>query len=264
MKTHASDLTIAYDDVGTGAPVVLMHAFPANRRQWGPQLPALSSICRCLAPDFRGFGESDARGAGSVDDYADDIARLLDALSLERAVIGGVSLGGYVTFAFWRRHPSRVRALILSDTRARSDTERDMARRRELIALARASGPVAIADRMIEGLIGKTTRRRQPELVRSVHRMLASATVDGIVGALDAMMHRPDATGDLATIAVPTLIIVGDEDVATPIRDAEIMHAGIPRSRLAIIPGAGHLSNVERPAAFNALVSEFLSTLPAP
>jgi len=264
MKTHASDITIGYDDVGTGAPVVLMHAFPANRSQWSPQLPALSSVCRCLAPDFRGFGESDAREPYSVDRYADDIAQLLDTLSLERAVIGGVSLGGYVTFAFWRRHPSRVRALILADTRARADTERDMAKRRELIALAHASGPAAIADRMIEGLIGRTTRRRQPELVLSVHRMLASATVDGIVGALDAMMHRPDATGDLATIAVPTLIIVGDEDVATPIRDAEIMHAGIPRSRLAIIPGAGHLSNVERPAAFNALVSEFLSTLPAP
>lgn len=262
VRIRAGDIEVGYDDAGAGVPVVLLHGFPHDRRLWAPQLHGLSQECRCIAPDLRGLGESDGGGPYSMDRYADDVAALLDALSIDRAVVGGVSMGGYITFAFWRRHRDRARALILADTRATADDEETRAKRHAMIALARSEGASAVADVMITGSVGKTTRERQPELVHAVHAMLASEPVPGIVGALEAMLARPDSTPTLPTIDAPTLIVVGDEDVVVSRREAEAMRAAISGSRLEVIPGAGHVSNVERPAAFNAVVSGFLRSLP--
>jgi pimeloyl-ACP methyl ester carboxylesterase len=254
-------IDIAYDDVGTGLPVVFLHGFPHNRTLWAPQLGGLMSRARCIAPDLRGFGESEIRGPYSMDRYADDVIAMLDALQIDRAVIAGLSMGGYVAFALWRRHRERVRGLILADTRAGADTEETKAKRREMIAQARAKGSGVIADAQIAGMVGRTTRERHPDIADAVHRMLTMAPVDGVVGALEAMIARPDSTPTLATIDVPTLIIVGDEDVLTPPREARAMHAAIGGSRLEILEGAGHVSNVERSAAFNHVASEFLGVL---
>jgi pimeloyl-ACP methyl ester carboxylesterase len=245
------ETTLGHDDAGTGIPLVLIHGFPHNRTLWAPQLATLRRQYRCIAPDLRGFGESPARPPYSMDQYADDIAHLLDTLGIERAVIGGLSMGGYITFAFWRRHRERVLGLVLADTRAGADSDEGRQKRRDMIDLARTRGPSAVADAMIEGMLGKTTRRERPELVRSVNAMLASAPVEGVVGALEAMMDRPDSTPTLATIDVPTLIIVGEEDVLTPPAESRAMHAAIPGSQLAIIPAAGHVSNLEQPEEFN-------------
>ena len=254
-------LDIAYDDVGTGVPVVFIHGFPHNRTLWAPQLGGLLTRARCVAPDLRGFGESEINGPYSMDSYADDVINVLDALHIGRAVIAGLSMGGYVAFALWRRHRERVRALILADTRAGADSDESRAKRREMIALARSRGSAAVADAQIAGMVGKTTREKHPDIADAVHRMLAVAPVEGVVGALEAMMERPDSTPTLATIDVPTLIIVGEEDVLTPPKEARAMHEQIAGSRLEILAGAGHVSNVERPAAFNHVASEFLGVL---
>jgi pimeloyl-ACP methyl ester carboxylesterase len=219
------------------------------------------SRARCVAPDLRGFGESEIRGPFSMDRYADDVIAMLDALQIERAVIAGLSMGGYVAFALWRRHRARVRALVLADTRPGADTPEATAKRRELIGLARVKGSAAVADAQITGMVGRTTRDSRPDVMDAVHSMLTVAPVEGIIGALEAMIARPDSTPTLATIDVPTLVVVGDEDVLTPPKEARAMHEAIAGSRLEILERAGHVSNVERPAAFNHVLSEFVGTL---
>lgn len=261
MIAVADSLEIGYDDVGTGMPLLFVHAFPLNRTQWAPQVSALVERCRCVAADLRGFGHSSVLPPYSMEQYADDCAHLLDQLHVDKVVLVGSSMGGYIAFAFWRRHRSRVRALVLAGTRAGADSDETLARRRQLIDLTRKEGAVAVANLQIASLVGKTARERQPDTYDAVHRMMAVAPVEGVVGALEAMMVRPDSTATLATIDVPTMIIVGDEDVPTPPKEARAMHERIPGSRLEVIAQAGHLVNLERPAAFNHLVHEFLTAL---
>lgn len=261
MIALCGDAEIGYDDVGSGLPVVFIHGFPHDRSLWAPQMGAFVDRCRCIAVDLSGFGESTRTGDASMDSYADDVACILDSLAIPHAVICGLSMGGYVAFAFWRRHRSRVRALILADTRATPDTPDAAEKRRELIALARAQGSTAVADRQIGGMVGKSTRDKNSGIVDTVYRMLEAQPVDAITSALEALIARPDSTPTLATIDVPTLIVVGEEDVLTPVKDARAMHAGIAGSRLEILAGAGHLTSLERPAAFNHVASEFLSRL---
>jgi 3-oxoadipate enol-lactonase len=259
--TLVGDTAIAFDDIGSGLPVVFLHAFPLNRTMWEPQIGALVAECRCIPIDFRGFGDSRAAPPFSVDRYADDVAAVLDALQIERAVVVGISLGGYVAFAMWRRHRERIRGLVLSDTRASADSEEVIARRRALIDTARTKGSTAVANMQIAGLMGKSTRDKRPDIYDAIHRMMAQTGADGIIGGLEAMISRPDSTATLTTIDMPTLIVVGDEDVITPPKEARRIHDGIPGSRIEILHGAGHLSSVERPAAFNTVVSEFLGGL---
>jgi 3-oxoadipate enol-lactonase len=252
---------VGYDDIGAGMPIVFLHAFPLDRTMWAPQTSALAAHYRCVTIDTRGFGESAATPPFTVDRYADDVAAVLDAASIDCAVIVGLSMGGYVALALWRRHTDRVRALVLADTRAGADTPDARARRRDLIELARAAGPQAVAERQLVGLLGKTTRERRPDVVFTARGVMMRARTDGIVGALEALLARPDSTPTLATVTVPTLVVVGEEDVVTPVKEARVLHAAIPGSRLEVLADAGHLSSVERPSAFNTVVSEFLIAL---
>jgi pimeloyl-ACP methyl ester carboxylesterase len=261
MIALCDGVEIGYEDVGAGIPVAFIHGFPHNRSLWSPQVSALVDRARCIAPDLRGFGESSRHGPFTIDQFADDVAVLLRSLGVERAVIAGLSMGGYVAFALWRRHRPLVRALVLADTRAGADTDEARAKRRALVELARARGAGAVADGQITGMLGKTTREKRPAMIDEVHRMLASASVEGIVGALEAMMTREDSTPTLATIDVPTLVIVGGEDVLVSRDEAEILRDAIRGSRLEVIEQAGHVSNMERPAAFNHVLSEFLAAL---
>ena len=263
MIAVVDSLDIGYDDVGAGgtAPVLFVHAFPLNRTMWAPQVSALVERARCVAADLRGFGDSSKVPPYSMEQYADDLAHLLDQLHIERVVLVGCSMGGYVSFAFWRRHRQRVRALVLANTRSGADAPETVERRRHLIDVARSEGATAVANLQIPSLVGKTTRERQPDTYDAVHRMIAQAPVEGIIGALEAMMLRPDSTETLATIDVPTLILVGEEDVPTPVKEARALHERIAGSRLEIISQAGHLANLERPAAFNHVLTEFLVSL---
>lgn len=263
MIAVVDSLEIGYDDVGSGMPLLFAHAFPLNRTMWAPNVSALVDRCRCVAMDFRGFGETTVAPPYSMEQYADDLAHLIDVLHIDKVVLVGCSMGGYVSFAFWRRHRDRVRALVLADTRSGADSEEAIARRRQLIDQARGEGSTAVANAQIASIVGKTTRDKQPDTYDAVHRMMAQAPAEGIIGALEAMMLRSDSTALLSTIDVPVLIVVGDEDVPTPPKEARAMHDAIAGSTLEVIAGAGHLSNLERPAAFNHVLTEFLVTLTA-
>jgi pimeloyl-ACP methyl ester carboxylesterase len=261
-NTSSRTLRLAHEQKGSGQPLLFIHGFPHDRGLWSGQLAALSSDALCIAPDLRGFGESDASPPFSMEQYADDLADLLGEMRIPRAVVAGLSMGGYVAFALFKRHPHLISALILADTRAGADSEEGKGKRDEMISLVRERGVAALADAQIEGMLGKTTRQKSPELVRSVHAMLAAAPPEGVIGALAAMRDRADSTALLAHIKVPVLIVVGDEDVLTPPREARKMHEAIRGSALEIIAAAGHLSNVERPDEFNRIAAAFLASLP--
>ena len=257
----ARPLQLAHEESGDGLPVVLLHPFPLDHRYWTPQLTAFVDHCRIIAPDMRGFGATPAQPPYNMDRYADDVAALMDRLSIESAVIGGCSIGGYIALALWRRHRERVRALMLFDTRARADTDDERLKRAGQIDFAREHGATGVADQLLPVLLGATTQERHPEIVEHARYIMHQGTIAGIIGAVEAMMHRPDSNALLPTINVPTLIVCGAEDAATPPDESRHMHDRIPGSVLEMIEGAGHLSSLERPAAVNHVMQEFLAGL---
>ena len=258
MKLETARGTVGFEEAGSGLPVILLHGFPHDRTLWSAQLAVPPAGVRLIALDLPGFGESESAQVPSLDHWADWVAAALDALGIERAVIGGLSMGGYLAFALWRRHPQRVQGLVLADTRAGADTLEGQEKRVAMQAQVLKEGPGAIAAAMLPGMVGKTTRAERPRAVEYLDAMMRRASVEAIHDALDALRTRPDSTPTLATIHVPTLVICGDEDVLTPVKESEAMLSAIPDAQLAIIPGAGHASCVEHPAAFNALLSGFL------
>lgn len=249
---------VGLDEAGDGVPVLLLHGFPHDRTLWAAQLAAPPAGARLIAVDLPGFGESDSVDAPSLDAWADWCAEVLDSLRLPKAVVGGLSMGGYLALALWRRHPSRVQGLVLADTRAGADSDEGRAKRVAMQQQVVERGPGVVADQMITGMVGKTTRETRPAAVSFLDAMMRRASAGALHDALEAMRTRPDATPTLPGIAVPTLIVCGDEDVLTPVKESEAMHAAIPDSQLAIIPRAGHASCVEHPAAFTALLAGFI------
>jgi 3-oxoadipate enol-lactonase len=260
-SSRGGHVALVHEESGEGMPVVLLHPFPLDRAYWTPQLAAFVDHCRMIAPDMRGFGESPAAPPYSMDRYADDVAELLDRLSIDKAVIGGCSIGGYITLAFWRRHRDRVRGLMLLDTRAGPDDEKARLARAGQMDFARERGSHALAEEMLPAVLGATTRERHPEIVETARHIMQRAPVAGVLGAIEAMMIRPDSNPLLGSIDVPTLIICGAEDLATPPEESRHMHDKIPGAVLEIIEGAGHLSSFERPAAVNHVMREFLAGL---
>ena len=254
--------TVRYLDAGSGWPVVLIHAFPLNANMWRPQLERVPEGWRFIAPDMRGFGPDAVGDSGLVtlDDMAADVAGLLDFLGIDPAVIGGLSMGGYIALALFRRAPERFSGMILADTKAQADTAEGLEGRRKMIALARAEGPNGVAESMLPRLLGSTSTKRRPELSDKVRAIIASCRTQAIVSAIEAIMARSDSTPDLARISCPTLVIVGEEDVLTPVGDAVAMQNQISRSRLVILPEAGHLSSLEVPDGFALAVSDFLTS----
>jgi 3-oxoadipate enol-lactonase len=262
MIVHVNGIDLEYEDTGSGTPLLLIHGFPHTYHLWDAQRSGLQGTehsIRLITPNLRGFGGSEVRGPYSMAQYADDIAELLSQLDIPQVVLGGLSMGGYIVFEFWRRYPHMVRALILADTRCTADTAEAREKRKALIALAQEQGANAVAENQLTGMVGATTRESRPEVVERLRAMLSAQPVEGIVGALSAMMERPDSTPTLSTIDVPTLVVVGDEDVITPVKDARAIHASIPGSVLTVIPQAGHVSCMEVPAQFNAAVVDFFS-----
>ena len=254
---------IAYADSGGAAlPVVFLHAFPVHSAMWAPQVEALAGRHRCITFDVRGFGGSSAGSLPlTIDRMADDLGALLDALAIERAVLVGLSMGGYAALAALRRHRDRIAALLLADTRAAADSDEARAKRATLIALAREEGSEAVAAKQVVGLLGKTTRRRDPELVERVERMMAEASPAAIVAGAEALRDRPDATPLLPSIDVPVLLLCGEEDVITPADEMRAVADAIPGARLELLPEAGHLSNLENPAAFTEALRRFLASI---
>jgi 3-oxoadipate enol-lactonase len=262
MKTTVNRITLAYDDRGQGLPLVFLHAFPLNRRMWDPQAAALSSRLRVITIDLRGHGESDAPlWHYSLDQAAGDVVGLLDHLSIEKAVFVGLSMGGYICFSLYRHHSARVLGLVLADTRAGADTDEGRIGRFETAQTAYRQGAPAIADLMIPKLLAPRTVQTRPDLVQLVRAMIQGNQISGIAGDLMAMAERPDSLPMLPAITCPTLVMVGQEDVPTPPSESRLMAEQIPGARLAIIPEAGHLSNLEQPDRFNRVVEEFAAEL---
>lgn len=262
MKAAINGITLGYDDCGTGLPLVFLHAFPLNRTMWSQQQAALSSRYRVITLDLRGHGESDAPlWHYSLDQAADDVHVLLDHLSIQQSVFVGLSMGGYILFAFYRRHAERVKGLVFADTRAQADTAEGKDGRFQMAQTAYKKGPAAIADLMLPKLLTPETVQARPEIVRHVRAMIEGNPISGIAGDLMAMAERPDSVPLLQQITCPTQIIVGALDQATPPSDAKLMAEQIPGARLAVIPNAAHLANLEQPEAFNQIVSTFVSDL---
>jgi pimeloyl-ACP methyl ester carboxylesterase len=254
------ELTIAYDEKGTGFPVVLLHAFPLDRAMWVPQLaPIAAAGYRVLAPDFPEFGESTpASDAFSIDRAADVVADFLEALEIDRAVVGGLSMGGYVAMAFARRHPARLAGLILVDTKAEPDDPAAREGRDTMISSVRANGPAAVGESMLAKLLSDQTRAAKPDAVALARKIATRQTESAMTAALYALRDRPDATPGLAAVTVPTLVVVGELDAVTPPRVAGKLADAIMGSEFRMISGAGHLSNIENPEAFNTAILAFL------
>lgn len=241
--------------------VVLVHAFPLSSALWDAQRSALPDGWRLFTPDLPGFGGSTEPPAMSVEAMAASVLTGMDARGIGRAVIGGMSMGGYVTFAMLRLAPRRFSGLVLVDTRATADNDQQKDGRRKMMATARERGSSAIADEMLPKLLGETTKRERPEVAPRVRRMIEATRADTIGGAAEAMMNRPDSTPLLSGVSVPTLIVCGQEDTLTPPSDSEAMHRAIGGSRLVLLPGAGHLSSLETPEPFNESLHAFLANL---
>jgi len=258
-------IELAYEVSGAGTPVVLLHGFPFNRTLWREQVEALGERYRVVTLDLRGHGETTAtRDAATMEEMAEDVAALLDELGVTaRVVLGGLSMGGYVALAFARLFPERTRALVLADTRAQADTDEARAAREETALRALDEGMHTIADAMLPKLLAPATLAARPEIVARVREMIMNTDSQGAASALRGMAVRRDQTNFLREINCPALIIVGSLDSITPTADAELMHREIRGSRLEIIEGAGHVSNIERPAEFNRALEKFLRELEA-
>ena len=254
-------IEIAYDDVGIGPAVLFIHGWPHNRTLWAAQLSGLPTHARCIAPDLRGFGGSSAMPPYTIDQYGDDLAAFIGVLGLEPVVACGVSMGGYVALSMLRRHPSLLRALILTSTRATADSPEAREKRMRLIAFVRDHGVEALAGRQLKAMVGETTFTSRPDVLESLRLLMAGAPAESVMGALEAMSSRPDSTGLLPGIAMPTLVVSGSEDTFTPPDELRALANAIPGARLEVIQGAGHVCCYERPAAYNHVVGEFLASL---
>ncbi|MFN8504945.1 alpha/beta fold hydrolase [Kouleothrix sp.] len=250
-------IALAYRDEGQGEPIVLVHAFPLSGAMWEDQIDALATRFRVVAPDLRGFGAS-ARGSGmaSLDQAADDVAALLDHLQIERATLVGLSMGGYIAFAMLRRHRARIARLVLADTRAGADSEEGRLGREQSAQLAEQNGAGAIAEQMLPRLLSAGASAAVRDEVRKI---VVANDRAGIAAAQRAMAARPDSNSLLATIDIPTLLIVGAADVLTPPDEARAMQRAIAHSTLVEIAGAGHLANIEAPDEFSAAIEAFIA-----
>lgn len=257
-------MDLAYREVGAGRPLVLLHAFPLSSAMWLEQRNGLSGLCRVITPDQRGFGGSPlGEDQPDLDAAADDVAALLDRLDLDRVVLGGLSMGGYVAMAVLRRHPDRVQALLLADTKASADADAARANRERIAAAVESDdASTVLVDEVLPTLLGRTTGERRPLVTGRVRGLVEAAPAPAVAWAQRAMAVRPDSFETLRAFDRPALVVVGEEDVLSPPPDAQAMAEALPQGRLVVVPEAGHLTAVETPEAFNAAVAGFLAELP--
>ncbi|NMH91949.1 alpha/beta fold hydrolase [Pseudonocardia bannensis] len=260
-------IDLCFDDSGgaDGAPLVLVHGHPFDRSMWYPQLAHLSRTgTRVIAPDLRGYGTSAVvPGTTGIAVFACDLAALLDHLGIGDVVLGGLSMGGQIAMEFHRLFPDRVRGLLLAATSPRAETAAGARNRTEVAERLLRDGMQEIADGLLPSMIAPDSADTRPGLAWFVRDMMRSTPPAGAAAALRGRAVRPDYTATLATVAVPTLVVVGSEDVFIPLAEAAFLQACVPGAELVVIEGAGHLPNLERPAAFNAAVDRLLCRVAA-
>jgi 3-oxoadipate enol-lactonase len=252
-------MKLGYEESGAGPALLLVHGFPVDLRIWRPQLKGLADIRRLIAVDLRGRGKSPAQAAEwSIDDYAEDIAETIDAVGIPQVDLVGLSMGGYVAFSLLRMHPEKVRSLVLMSTKAEEDSPEAKEGRDENAALVKEKGSEVLVDRMLGKLL---SRNASDEVREEVAGMIRSIPPDTAVSDLEAMRDRPDSTGDLPSIRIPTLVMQGEKDELLDLEAGRAMAAAIPKGRFVSIPDAAHFVSLEQPGLVNQALREFLGAV---
>ena len=259
-RVKVGEIELAYVDRGTGPVALLVHGFPLDHSMWAGQIEALSTHHRVIAPDLRGFGQSEGHDSKTtMQQFADDLAGLLDALEIrERITLCGLSMGGYVVWQFWKRHVGRLAKLILCDTRAANDTPGGAQGRVDRARTVLAKGSLPVADSMLPKLFAPKTLKSRPPFVEATKEVMASTRPTTIAAALRGMAERPDMTAELPTIDLPALLLCGEHDVITPVDETRTVAAAMPDAMFHVIYGAGHMSPLERAERVNHLILDFL------
>lgn len=247
---------------GTGRPLLLVHGFPLDHQMWKGQIDEFGEDFHVIAPDLRGFGQSDCRGSTVLmEDFADDMAQLLETLGIDQKVIlCGLSMGGYIAWQFWRRHGGRLSHLILCDTRALPDTPEASATRHETAERVLGEGPKCLVDTMIPKLFSERTRLRNPSVVAAMARVIESAQPAGVAAALRGMAQRKDVTTWLSEIDVSVLALCGQQDAISGVAEMQEFVASIPGAEFAVVPDCGHMAPLEQPERVNKILRDFLNT----
>lgn len=250
-------LTVA----GQGKPLILLHGFPLDHRQWQAQLTGLAKQFRVIAPDSRGFGQSTlTEQPYTMADMADDVEQVrLHLAGDEPIALCGLSMGGYVAFEYWRRYPENLAALVLTNTKPEADDEQGRANRQAMIDQAQLTGSWSAISGLITKQLSKAHVEERGAVYRSVEQMMKACSVDGVCGALRAMGQRPDFTASLPRLNTPTLVVTGEEDPIAPPAATRKWAAVLPRAECHVVAGTAHLTPLEQPDEFNSLVREFLA-----
>lgn len=264
MKIKLNGININYQERGLpqGLPIVFIHGFPFNNTMWSPQMMALPQEYRAISFDVRGHGESDVSdGQYSIELFTDDLIALLDHLDIRRAVLCGLSMGGYIALRTVERNPERVRALILCDTRSEADPNEAKVKRASQVKSVKAQGVKQFAESFVKAVFAPGTFTQSPKTVATIRAVIESTSPLSICGTLLALAARTDTTNALAGIKVPTLIMAGEHDALTPPSASQAMHSHIKDSEIHIIPAAAHMSNMENTAFFNDKLLAFLKKI---
>lgn len=258
-------ISIAYEDAGDGPAVLLIHGHPFDHTMWRPQIDALARTHRVIAPDLRGYGRTTVvAGVTLLEEFARDLAALLDALGIETASVVGLSMGGQIAMAFVQLFPARVTALVLADTFAQLDRPEQRTGRFETADRIVREGMEEYAAELLPKMIAPASAQRDPAIAEHVSRMMRGTNPAGAAAALRGRALRQDYIPLLPSIDVPTLVVVGSEDEFTPVADAERMHAHLPDASVVVIEGCGHMPNLERADEFNERLEEFLASVAEP
>lgn len=255
--------TVAYDDRGQGNPLVLIHGHPFDRSMWWPQVEHFSQASwRVLAPDLRGYGASTVvPGKTPLETFAHDIAGFLDQLGVDEIVLGGLSMGGQIVMEFHRLFPHRVRGLVLADTSPHAETIDGRVLRNDTADRLLREGMAPYAEEVLSKMVAPHNIETMPAVAQHVLNMMRGTSPEGAAAALRGRAERPDYVEMLAQVTVPALVVVGRHDEFTPVNDAELMHERIPDATLAVIDGAAHMPNLERPTEFNHALQDFLGSV---
>jgi 3-oxoadipate enol-lactonase len=261
IKINAAAMNYVERGAPGGKPVVFVHGFPFNHETWEPQMRALPNQFRAIAYDVRGHGQSDTGdGQYTIELFVDDLIELLNHLVIDRAIVCGLSMGGYIALRAIERHPDRFSGLVLCDTKSEADSNEGKVKRAATLKAVKTTGVAAFADNFVKAVLCEKTFQTNAPVVARVKSIINANSPIGICGTVLALAARTDTTPVLGTIAVPTLILCGESDTLTPPKDAEFLHAQIKGSTMHIIHDAAHLSNLENPGAFNERLIAFLKS----
>ncbi|MFE5911345.1 alpha/beta fold hydrolase [Streptomyces wedmorensis] len=254
---------VFYEDRGTGPALLLVHGHPFDHTMWQPQIDRFSRTHRVIAPDLRGYGDSPLGAmteSTDLGEFAEDLVELLDQLRIEDCVLAGLSMGGQIAMELYRRHPERVRGLVLADTFPAAETEDGKKARNAMADRLLREGMHGYADEVLDRMVAPYNTHAAPH----VHRMMRATDPVAAAAALRGRAERPDYRETLAAATVPALVVVGRDDTYTPVADAEEMHALLPDSTLVVVERAAHLPNLERTEEFDAALAAFLRSLVRP